>query len=172
MNGAIHVLGDLLGKVAHLSPNELVAVASWDASGGRLGPMPSTYRVTELVMGPPVDDVRVLANLTEITASAMHGARLLADVEGCRIASLKALVQGWERSPFDFLGEFMGLSRHALAQRLGLDRKAARWLWSPWWRAVRGVDQVEALAGLGRELAAFLEANELERRRLHGRTAA
>ena len=126
----------------------------------------------ELVMGPPVDDVRALSNLTEITACAMHGARLLADVKGCRIAPLKTLVQGWERSPFAFLAEFMGLSRHALAQRLGVDREAARWLWSPWWRSVRGVDQVAALAGLGRELAAFLTEHELGRRRLHGRQAA
>lgn len=170
MSGAIHVLGDLLGKVAHLSPNEVVAVVGWDASGGRLGPMPSTFRVAELVMGPPVDDARVLANLTEITLAAMHGARLLAD--GRRIEPLQAIVQGWERSPFDFLGEFMGLSRHALAQRLGLDRESARWLWSPWWRAVRGVDQVAALANLGRELAAFLEAHERERNLLHGRKAA
>ncbi|WP_374244370.1 hypothetical protein [Zoogloea sp.] len=171
MNNAIHTLANLLGKAAHLTPNEVVAVASWDASGGRLGPMPSTYRLADLLMGPPVDDARVLANLTEITAAAMHGGRLLADVDGCRIEPLQALVRGWEQSPFAFLAEFMGLSCHALARRLGLDREAARWLWSPWWRAVRGVDQVEALAGLGRELAAFLKAHERERRRLHSRAA-
>ncbi len=172
MSGAIHTLADLLGKVAHLSPNELVAVASWDASAGRLGPMPSTYRVADLVMGPPVDDARVLANLIETAVAAMHGARLLADVGGCRIERLKTLVQGWERSPFEFAAIFMGLSRHDLGQRLGLDRESARWLWSPWWRAVRGVDQVAALAALGRALAAFLEKHERERRRLHGRQAA
>lgn len=172
MNGAIHVLADLLGKAAHLTPNEVVAVASWDASGGRLGPMPSTYRLADLLMGPPVDDARVLANLTEITVAAMHGARLLEEAGRHRIETLKTITQGWERSPFDFLGEFMALTRHALGQRLGLDREAARWLWSPWWRAVRGVDQVAALAGLGRELAQFLEENERERRRLHERQAA
>lgn len=172
MNIAIRTLADLLGKVEHLSPNEVVAVVSWDASGGRLGPMPSTYRVADLLMGPPVDDARVLANLTEITVAAMHGARLLEEAGRHRIETLKTITQGWERSPFAFAAEFMGLSRHALAQRLGLDREAVRWLWSPWWRAVRGVDQVEALAGLGRELAAFLEANERERRHLHGRQAA
>jgi len=168
MSGAIHTFADLLSRIARLTPNELVAVASWDASDGRLGPMPSTYCVADLLMGPPVDDARVLANLTEITAAAMHGARLLADVEGCRIAPLKALVQGLEQSPFEFAAVFMGLSRHDLGQRLGLDREAARRLWSPWWRSVRGVDQVAALAALGRELAAFLEAHERERRRRHG----
>lgn len=172
MSGAIHVLGHLLAKVAHLTPNELVAVASWDASDGRLGPMPSTYRVADLLMGPPVDDARVLASLTETTVAAMHGARLLADVGGCRIERLKTLVQGWERSPFEFAAVFMGLSRHDLGKRLGLDRESARWAWSPWWRGLRGVDQVAALAALGRELAAFLEAHERERNLLHGRKAA
>ena len=51
MSAAIHTLADLLGKAAHLTPNEVVAVVSWDASGGTLGPMPSTYRVADLLMG-------------------------------------------------------------------------------------------------------------------------
>ena len=131
-------LADLLTKVAHLEPGELA-------------------QLVEL----PADDAPALATLTKLAIVTMHGADILQGVGGSRVEPLRTMTKCFEPSPFEFAAEFMGASRHALAKRLGLTREVARWLCSPHWR---GVEHVEALAGLGAVLAEFLEEHERGRR--------
>lgn len=131
-------LADLVIKVAHLEPGELA-------------------QLVEL----PADDAPALATLTKLAIVTMHGADILQGVGGSRVEPLKTMTRCFVPSPFAFAGEFMGASRHALATRLGLTREVARWLWSRHWR---GVEHVEALAGLGAVLVEFLEEHERGRR--------
>lgn len=136
-NAAV-TLSALITTVAHLEPGELAQLA-------------------EL----PADDAPALATLTALTLAAMYHTDILQGVGGSRVEPLKTMTRCFVPSPFAFAAEFMGTSRHALAKRLGLTRGVATWLWSRHWR---GVEHVEALAGLGGALAEFLEEHERGRR--------
>lgn len=135
---AAATLSDFVIKVAHLEPGELA-------------------QLVEL----PADDAPTMATLTELAVVTMHGADILRGVGGSRVEPLRTMTRCFEPSPFAFAGEFMGASRHTLTKRLNLSREAATWLWSPHWR---GVEHVEALAGLGTVLAGFFEEHERGRR--------
>ena len=165
MMNAFTTLADLLGKVGHLDAGQVFELAAWDASGGRLGAMPNDEAVRRLLAGDG-DNARAMANLVEITATAMREARALQGWHGDRVALLCEIVGNTTVSPFRFVIRLCGWSREDLAVMLGVTAWKARELCAPWWREAAGVDHVAALSSLGRELAAFLEALERRRRRV------
>jgi hypothetical protein len=163
MMTAFTTLGDLLGKVAHLDAGDVFELATWDASGERLGAMPADEEVRGLLAGEG-DNARALANLIEITATAMGNARSLSGWHGDRVALLCELVGNTTVSPFRTVRSLCGWSHEDLAVMLGVTAWKARELCAPWWRGVRGVDQVTVLARLGEDLAQWLEAHERRRK--------
>lgn len=156
-------LADLLGKVGHLDAGEVFELATWDASGGRLGAMPDDGEVRRLLAGDGDND-RATANLLEIVATAMGNARALQAWGGDRVALLCELNGNSTVSPFRFVIRLCGWSHEDLAVMLGVTAWKARELCGPWWREVGGVDQVAALARLGQDLAEWLKAHERRRR--------
>lgn len=165
MMTAFTTLADLLGKVGHLDADEVTHLATWDASGGRLGAMPADEAVRRLLAGDG-DNARALANLVEITATAMLEARALQDWHGDRVALLCELNGNSVVLPFRAVKNLCGWSREDLALILCVPSPAVRRLCGPWWRSVRGVDHVAALARLGQALAEDLAALERRRRKV------
>ena len=160
---SLTILADLLGKVGHLNAGEVLELAAWDASGGRLGAMPSDEAVRLLLAGDG-DNARATANLVEITALAMGNARGLSGWHGDRVALLCDLTGNSVVSPFRIVRSLCGWGHEELAVMLGVPLPTVKPLCGPWWRGVAGVDQVAALARLGQDLAEWLEAHERRRK--------
>lgn len=160
---ALTILANLLGKVGHLDAGEVFELATWDASGGRLGAMPDDDEVRRLLAGDG-DNARATANLLEIMAAAMAESRALQAWGGDRVALLCEIAGNSVVSPLRFLKNLCGWGHEELAVMLGVPLPTVKPLCGPWWRGVAGVDQVAALARLGENLAEWLEAHERRRK--------
>lgn len=157
MSAAIMGIAELLGIAAGLDAGELLEVAGCDALGITGGP----YRVDVFgaLIGHPGEDDRLLADLVTLLGRAMTEARLLRNFRGDKVQVLAELAHNSKHSPLKQLRHLCNLSHLDLSCVMGVTEAQARELCGPGWRAVRGVDHVDALASLGRHVVTCFEAH-------------
>ena len=155
MSATIMGIAQLLGVAAGLDAGELLEVAGCDA----LGNVGTPYRVDvfDALLGRTGEDDLLLADLVAHLGTAMNEARLLRNCRGDRVGALVDLGHNSKHSPLKQLRHLCNLSHFDLSCVMGVTEAQARELCGPGWRAVRGVDHVDALASLGRHVVACFE---------------
>lgn len=155
MSATIMGIAQLLGVAAGLDAGELLEVAGCDA----LGNVGTPYRVDvfDALLGRTGEDDRQLADLVAHLGTALNETRLLRNCRGDRVKALAELAHNSKHSPLKQLRHLCNLSHLDLSCVMGVTEAQARELCGPGWRAVRGVDHVDALASLGRHVVACFE---------------
>lgn len=157
MTATIMGIAQLLGVAAGLDAGELLEVAGCDALGPGIAGTPYRVDVYDALLGRTGEDERLLADLVTLLGVAMNEAKTLHNFSGDKVRALAELAHNSNHSPLKQLRHLCNLSHFDLSCVMGVTEAQARELCGPGWRAVRGVDHVDALASLGRHVVACFE---------------